>query len=217
MTSTQLNQPSSHTFLAGIVLAAGRSSRFGSDKRFASFDQHDTLLSKSISIIEPCCHRIIVVTRPADAGQEQVLLARWWGHPKVAARRATDSDLGMGHSIANAIAHLGEIEKQQEQGFSGLVLMLADMPYIQPDTVTKIVAAHSMDNIVVPCYEYTQSKRRGHPVVFGRRWFDRLQRLEGDRGGRSVIVGNPSAVVEVAVDDPGILHDVDQPTQLLPP
>jgi molybdenum cofactor cytidylyltransferase len=202
--------------LAGVVLAAGRSSRFGSDKRLAAFDQGNTLLSKSISLIAPFCRRVFVVIKPGDLGHERNLLGQWSDHQDITVICARDSDRGMGHSIANAVSYLREVETEQGQVFSGLLLMLADMPYIDPDTMTKLAAAHSRDNIAVPFVECERSIRRGHPVVFGRRWFSDLEQLQGDRGGKSVIAGNPSAVVEVEVNDLGILHDVDQPGQLKP-
>lgn len=210
------------------MLAAGRSFRFGSDKRVAAFDQRDTLLSKGISLVAPHCSRVFVVTKPGDLGQERALLGEWLDHPDVVVICARDSERGMGHSIANAVAHLRDEEDHQGQQFSGMLLMLADMPYIETDTVAALVAAHSPDNIVVPCVEKsTESgveegidrasrKKRGHPVVFGRRWFDNLEQLQGDRGGKAVITSNPSAVVEVLVKDTGILYDVDRPEQLRP-
>jgi molybdenum cofactor cytidylyltransferase len=202
--------------LAGVVLAAGRSSRFGSDKRQAEFDERHTLLTKSISLIEPCCDQVFVVTRPSDKECVQHLLGYWRNHPNVSPICASDADRGMGNSLAAAVTHLRQVEAQNGRPYSGLVLALADMPYIEPGTVRQVVAAHSIDNIVVPCYEYGSAKRWGHPVVFGRRWFELLMQLEGDRGGKSIIVGNPSAVEEVAVNDPGILRDVDQPEHLNP-
>jgi molybdenum cofactor cytidylyltransferase len=200
--------------LAGVVLAAGRSSRFGSDKRIAACDQSDTLLTKSIFLIEPCCSRVFVVTKPSDAGREPSLLGYWWNHPKIVPVCASDAARGMGHSIANAVTELLKAEEANQARFSGLLLMLADMPYVKPESVQLLMAAHSLDNIVLPCYEYQNERHCGHPVIFGRRWFSSLQQLQGDRGGKSVLRNNPSAVLEIPVDDPGILLDVDRPDQL---
>ena len=51
----------------------------------------------------------------------------------------------------------------------------------------------------------------GHPVGFSREFFAELIALQGDRGARSVIDAHPDAVQRVAVDDPGVLTDIDQP------
>lgn len=201
--------------IAGIVLAAGQSNRFGSDKRLAAYDAQDTLLSKSISLIEPFCSRLFVVTKPADCDKERELLGPWWGCEKLAQVCARDASQGMGSSLANGIEQLRAFEKKQNRRFTGVLLMLADMPYIAPITIAKVVAAHSADKIVVSRYRpYGEKKSWGHPVVFGRLWFDALQALRGDRGGRAIIEANAKARVEIAVDDPGVLRDVDKPGDL---
>ena len=56
-----------------------------------------------------------------------------------------------------------------------------------------------------------QEGRRGNPVLFSRVHFPALSALTGDRGGKAVIRANPGAVKEVAVADPGIHLDFDNP------
>lgn len=198
--------------LAGIVLAAGQSSRFGSDKRLAVYDARDTLLSKSIALAEPFCAQLFVVTKPADWERMDHLLGYWSGHHKLEQLSAPNADQGMGASLADAVGYLGEFESNRSEYFTGALVMLADMPYISPASIETVVAAHSMDKIIVPCYQCeTEKKRWGHPVLFGRRWFGDLRKLRGDRGGRSIVHEQADARVEVKVDDPGILRDVDKP------
>ncbi|MEX1033129.1 MAG: nucleotidyltransferase family protein [Cellvibrionaceae bacterium] len=215
MTSSGSDSPSpGQVNLAGIVLAAGRSSRFGSDKRLAPHSANDTLLTQSIAVIEPACARVFVVTRVDDRDRGRELLGRWWGRDKVEQLCASDAEQGMGSSLANAISDVLAFEQAHRLQFDGVLLMLADMPYIDPITITKVVAAHSLDNIVLPCYQCETGKRWGHPVLFGRSWFNALQALHGDRGGRSIIQAHASARVEIAVNDPGILRDVDKPEDI---
>jgi molybdenum cofactor cytidylyltransferase len=54
--------------------------------------------------------------------------------------------------------------------------------------------------------------RRGNPVAFGARHLPALLALEGEHGARSLLRSSP--VVEVTVDDPGILRDIDTPGDL---
>ena len=51
--------------------------------------------------------------------------------------------------------------------------------------------------------------RRGHPVGFGKAYFDALRGLSGDRGARALLEVHADAVVAVPVEDAGILQDVD--------
>ncbi|MEG0245615.1 MAG: NTP transferase domain-containing protein, partial [Pseudomonas sp.] len=64
--------------------------------------------------------------------------------------------------------------------------------------------------IVLPLYQ----GQRGHPVIFGRAFWPALVQLQGDQGGRQIIQDNPQACVTVAVDDAGVVLDVDVPQAL---
>jgi xanthine/CO dehydrogenase XdhC/CoxF family maturation factor len=55
---------------------------------------------------------------------------------------------------------------------------------------------------------------RGHPVLFGRQFWPQLQPLNGDAGAKTVLSAQPQACMAVAVDDPGVLWDVDTPIAL---
>lgn len=206
---------SKEKYLAGLVLAAGQSTRFGADKRLAAYNDGDTLLTKSIALIEPFCGRIFVATRAGEIDQGKRLLGRWWGHDKVEQVCARDAAHGMGNTLSNLMERIREFEKTQQEDFTGALLMLADMPYIESATISKVVAAHSVDNIALPCYqEHHERKRRGHPVVFGRKWFDALSGLQGDRGAKNIIENNPACRVETMVEDTGIFRDVDEPQDI---
>jgi molybdenum cofactor cytidylyltransferase len=109
----------------------------------------------------------------------------------------------MGATLATGVAATAEA--------AGWVIALADMPWIAPATVATIatrIAAGAA--ICAP----VRAGRRGHPVGFDRRYRDALMRLTGDQGARSVIAAHRDALLEIAVDDPGILRDVDRPEDL---
>lgn len=95
---------------------------------------------------------------------------------------------------------------------TGVVIALADMPYILTETIFQV--AEKLDangGIVVPTYQ----GRRGHPVGFSAKFYDELQNLAGDKGARELIERNPSMVTFLEVDDPGILLDIDTPGDVL--
>ena len=56
--------------------------------------------------------------------------------------------------------------------------------------------------------------KRGHPVGFSRKYGALLAALGGDEGARSIVAARPSALRLVDVDDPGVLRDVDRPSDL---
>jgi molybdenum cofactor cytidylyltransferase len=67
-------------------------------------------------------------------------------------------------------------------------------------------------DIAVPVHRTAHGQERGNPVAFSRRHLPQLLALTGDRGARGIVRDN--IVNEVAVDDPGILLDIDTPPDL---
>jgi molybdenum cofactor cytidylyltransferase len=83
------------------------------------------------------------------------------------------------------------------------------MPFILPSSIEHVVAQIADDCISVP----VQDGEYGHPVGFGRSFGSGLMALSGDRGAKPLFA--QGRVVEVTVDDPGVLWDVDVPEKLI--
>ncbi len=107
----------------------------------------------------------------------------------------------MGDSIAAGVAACPDAD--------GWLIVLGDMPFILPSSIERVVAAIADDAVSVP----VQDGEFGHPVGFGRSFGPGLQALSGDRGARPLFT--QGRVVEVAVDDPGVLWDIDVPEALV--
>lgn len=215
MNSTAEQPQDVDALVAGVVLAAGYARRFGTDKRYVPFGEDGTLLTRSIETIKPHCHKIFVVIKQEDAENAPDLLGAWYNDPDITPVLASKSIHGMGSSLANGMEVLLEHEQQHGLSFTGVLVMLADMPFIESDTICNLINAHTHEKITFPCFQKPyQEKKWGHPVVFGRRWFSKLSQLTGDRGGRSILKAHPSARVPVIVNDFGILRDIDTPADL---
>jgi molybdenum cofactor cytidylyltransferase len=92
------------------------------------------------------------------------------------------------------------------------MVLLGDQPFIETGTIDLLLSRfwESKKDIVVPvCGE-----RRGHPVVFARRFYDILNHIEGDIGAREVIATHRKDVLEVAVPDSILFADIDTWTNL---
>jgi molybdenum cofactor cytidylyltransferase len=109
----------------------------------------------------------------------------------------------MGSSLAKGIAAVPE-------GVDAALVCLGDMPRVRRDTIKRIVNAFAPWNRIEICVP-VRNGRRGHPVLFGRRFFPDLRALSGDIGGRGLIEMFSTRVAEVAVDDDGIFVDYDTP------
>jgi molybdenum cofactor cytidylyltransferase len=82
------------------------------------------------------------------------------------------------------------------------------MPFILPASIEQVMAGLEIDGISVPVH----AGQYGHPVGFGRSFGPALMALTGDRGAKPLFA--LASVQEVAVDDPGVLWDVDVPALL---
>lgn len=186
------------TVIDAIVLAAGSSSRFGSDKRMHAVDGVP-MLQRILETIAGAVRTVHVVLRDEDRYRVADLLGPFASDSRIRPVPLPEPELGMGSNLARAVAGLPE-------DCDAVLVMLADLPWLQASTVASVVAACQPSAIVVPV---TQTARRGHPVLFGRAFFPALQQLSGDAGARGVLQQHAGAVVELPVQDEGVWRDVD--------
>lgn len=187
--------------ITGILLAAGHARRFGSNKLVAALADGTPVVVASARRLAAAVDDVLAVV-PGEGGAVESLL----GGEDIALRRCPEAAHGMGHSLACGVAAAG--------GADAWLVMLGDMPFVAPATLERLVAAlREGAAIVLP----THHARDGHPVGFNARFGIELGRLGGDRGARAVLAAHPGEVVRVAVDDPGILQDIDVPADLEAP
>lgn len=185
--------------IAGLLLAAGAGRRFGGRKLIHPYGPDGTPLAL-VSYRRLCglMPRVHVVLRPGEPELEQMFTTE--GASYSLCERALD---GMGYSLACGIAATKDA--------SGWLVALGDMPEVKSATVQAVRdALRAGASIVIPCHE----GRRGHPVGFSVEHRAALLELAGDEGARRVVGSNSDLVLELAVDDPGVLADVDTPEDL---
>ncbi len=180
-----------------ILLAAGAGSRFGGDKLLAPLNGTPLVLH-AVAALRQAVSEIIAVVRPGDDDLAAVLTQA--GARVVICDEAA---AGMGHSLA-----CGAREVPLN---CNVLVALGDMPAVAPHTIACIIAALGAGaEIAVPCHQ----GRRGHPVGFAARFVPQLRELTQDRGARDILHSSADAVVEISVDDAGVLADVDTVTDL---
>jgi molybdenum cofactor cytidylyltransferase len=89
------------------------------------------------------------------------------------------------------------------------LIILGDQPFIRPQTLDRIVEEYrrSRAQIVIPMHQ----GRRGNPVLLDRSVFAEVMALEGDVGSRAIFANHLDGIVNVEVEDAGILLDLDDP------
>ena len=193
--------------IVGILLAAGRGTRFGGGKLLAPLVQPAADVSPGTPIgVASALHLVaalpqsLAVVRPGDAALAAALRAT--GLSIVECEKA---DEGMGASLACGVAASRDAD--------GWVVALADMPWIASSTIVAVAQAiEHGDDLAAPFYQ----GRRGHPVGFARRLHAALAALRGDAGARAILITNEGSIARVDVDDPGIVRDVDPRADMSP-
>lgn len=198
----QTSAPARAVAITAILLAAGRATRFGGDKLLAMLE-HGPDAGMAIGVAT--CKRllrvipdVVAVVRPNDTALATALEGA--GARIVVAERA---DAGMGASLAAGVAASAQAE--------GYVVALADMPWIETETISRIVGSLAAGaSLVAPVYRGV----RGHPVGFAASHRAGLLALHDDEGARGVLAANRDALTLIDVEDAGVLRDVDSPADL---
>jgi len=184
--------------IVGILLAAGAATRFGSNKLLHPLPDGTPIAVASVRNLRAALPRVVAVIRPG-ASELQELLRRESAEVTVCER----AEEGMGTTLAHAV--------RASRDADGWVIALADMPFIRPETIRRVVERLTAGaTIVAPAWRGD----RGHPVGFAARFGGDLERLAGDAGARELLKGARTAVELVDGDDPGILRDIDRPEDL---
>jgi molybdenum cofactor cytidylyltransferase len=179
--------------IIGILLAAGISSRFGSNKLLHPIGDGTLMAVAAARNLMNALTNSIAVIKPDDSQLEALLTSE--GMDVV----YCDFSLrGMGASLSCGI--------QAATNAKGWVIALADMPFIQPATITCVADAIKKGaELAAPHYK----GRRGHPIGFSQVFGRDLSRLDGDKGGRELLQDNKHLLHCLDVDDPGVLIDID--------
>ena len=178
--------------IAGLLLAAGRSTRFGADKLCAKLDGK-AVIRWSVAALAPLDVLYVVIPPGADAVTQA--LSRLDVRFVVNLGR----DEGMASSIRAGVSALPD-----EVG--AVVIALADQPRAAESVTRALCERWRAGDVgaVAPMY----SDGRGHPVLFGRECFGALLALRGDVGARGVLEGLGARVALVEVTD-AMPADVD--------
>lgn len=192
-----MNQPNEQRFFA-VVLAAGRSRRFGANKQLQELDG------------QPLVGRAAALARAVCGKYTLLVVGHEWRRVVAAADQqcqfvAINENYGDGIGTSIAVA-----TKSLAQTADCMLILLADQPLISEDHLNALLSAWSGDDeeIVATAFAGTQ----GPPVLMPRGAFSDLARLEGDTGARQLL-GNPDYRLTTVWFDPAAI-DIDSPDDL---
>jgi molybdenum cofactor cytidylyltransferase len=184
--------------IAGLILAAGESSRMGQDKALLTYGGRTFLETIVATLHEAGIERVAVVL---GHHAEQIQGAVTLEGAEIVINR--DYTHGQTSSLQAGLRAL------ESPSLEAIVLCLVDHPLVSPDTVRRLIASfwQSGAPVVIPTFR----NQRGHPVLIGRALFEELKKLSPDEGANTVIRKHRDVTKFVEVGDKGILIDVDNP------
>ena len=192
------------TPIAGIILAAGMSTRFGRPKQLTRFNGKPLIGRVLDASLNSRLHSLILVL----GYKHQAILEaidRNRRNPRLriivnpAYREGQSSSLRAGLLAA-------------KDTFASVMFLVADQPMLDANTINLLLDRFlkSEKDICVPVFQ----GRRGNPTLFSSRMYGRLLSIRGDTGARSIIDTHPDCVLSVEINTPLALFDIDTPEDL---
>ena len=183
--------------VAGLVLAAGGGSRYGSPKALVRL-RGRLLVERAADLLAAGgCDPVLVVL--GAAADEVLAIGRL---PWTVVN--PDWPTGMGSSLRVGLAAV-------PPDAEAVVVTLVDTPGLGPESVRRLVAAAGPDGAA----QATYGGRRGHPVLLGRTVITEVAAAAtGDRGAGPWLAAHPERVRLVPCDGTGDPRDVDVPDDL---
>ena len=185
--------------IAAVVLAAGKSTRMGRSKPLLPWDGRTVIEAIVSRLLMARISDIVVVTGYKGQGVAQAL-----AHYPV--QLVHNPDYDQGEMLSSLKAGLSVLPETT----AGCLVVLGDQPTLDGRVIGQIKAAFAAraGDIIAPVYR----GERGHPVLFGRRYWPELLALEHG-APRDVLCRYPKSVTLVEAANDSILCDIDTPEQ----
>lgn len=183
--------------IAAILLAAGRSRRFGAnDKLLAPVAGDPLAIHAARRLVELAPARLLAVCPDRAGALAQRLMAL--GFDVIA---NPHDGRGLSYSLACGVAEAAR------GGEAAALICLADMPFVSAGHLRRLTAR--FDPVLRPVVASTNGETAMPPAIFARALFDRLSAGEGDRGGKALLEN-----AELIAAGAGELADVDRPEDI---
>jgi molybdenum cofactor cytidylyltransferase len=182
----------------GVVLAAGTSERYGYRNKLLERIDGEPLVRRATEPLTAANLATVTVVVGHQARRVRAAVA------DMGVDIVENDDFRAGQSTAVRTG----VARTRERGDDAVLVALGDMPAVSADAVERVLAAyrHGVGDAVVAAYDGV----RGNPVLFDARYYDALSAVEGDSGGKAVLLGAADGVA-VETGDPGVVADVDRP------
>lgn len=186
--------------IAGVILAAGASTRMGRTKALLPLEG-ETFLSRIVATFERAGIEEIVVVIGHDAASIRS------AHERLRARFVENAEWERGQ-LSSLLAGIDVVDRP---GVQAALVTLVDVPLVAPATVASVVDCYRRSH--APLVRPVSRGRHGHPVLFDRSLFDELRHADPASGAKSVVRRHASEAGDVEVEDEGAFADADTPAE----
>lgn len=207
MHSDDASVPADAPLVAGMVLAAGAGSRYGSPKALVVDASGEPWLVRAALALEAGGCDPVLVVLGAGGAQAESLLCRAAGRFERPDRlRVVHAERWAEGLSASLDAGLSRLQQGENDAVTAVALVPVDVPDLGAATVRRLLGGVAAQTLRQAHF----AGRPGHPVVIGREhWAPLRAGLTGDTGARPYLVAH--TVAAVACDDLGTGLDVDEP------
>ncbi len=178
-----------------IILAAGSSTRMGTQKLLLSYNDCTMIETVIDNVLNSKIDKVMVVL-----GTDSDEITKAIGNKPVEVCHNAQPEKGMLSSVMCGFKALPD-------NANTALVYLGDQPNIPPYITDTIIEAYNEDlyGIVIPVHDH----RRGHPLLVDLKYRREIFKLDLEKGLRSLMHLFPEDVLEVDVDEAGILLDID--------
>jgi len=188
--------------LAGIILAAGESTRMGSPKPLLKSGDKTFLEIAVETLKDQVSPLLAVLGHEAEAIQT--------AHPSLSVTFITNPAYREGQitSLQFGIRHLID----QKTSCEGVVVSLIDHPGVSQGLVRQLTRIFKQTEppIALPVYQ----GHRGHPVIFSANLFQEILALNLSQGVNEIIHKYVGKVCELSTTESSILKNINRPEDL---
>ena len=184
--------------ISSILLAAGQSKRMLGENKLIKDVKGIPLIKYALNnILKSNVNEIIIISGYQNETIEKLIDKT----SRVKFVFNSNYKEGISSSIKKGIKNLSE---KNEAFF----ISLGDMPSINYNTYNQLIKYSKDKKVIVPLFK----GQKGNPVLFPKSFEKKLLSIEGDSGAKKMLEINKKKVLNLEIDDPGIIKDLDVPS-----
>jgi len=187
--------------VAGVLLAAGASTRMGKTKQLLPFGEKTLIERVLVEALNSELDKVVLVLG-YQAVEIKKIINPVSPQPKLTIIENRQFKQGISSSI---IAGLSEIENTHDH----VMILLGDMPFIHRDLINLLIRRYLQSGLLIAAIK--GQDRPAHPMIFSRQLYPELMILRGDVGARSLFTKYSEKVCLIEPEGPYDAKDIDTP------